>query len=89
SAFNRRIGGYYFGTPDGHYTWTSMIHEWANKMKVHIEWHIATSGPVHALTFTATPIIDGVPHPEYSGSGSTQSKAKDRASEKIASSGHC
>ncbi|KAB5595044.1 hypothetical protein CTheo_1505 [Ceratobasidium theobromae] len=90
SDFNRRQGSYRFYAPSGPmHTWTSMVHEWADRARVSLEWSRSQTGPSNALTYYQTPIIDGVLHPEYQGYGSTSQGAKNMACEKIARSGHC
>ncbi|KAF8711653.1 hypothetical protein RHS03_01430, partial [Rhizoctonia solani] len=90
SEFNRRPGGYRFPafTSPAH-TWSSVVQEWADRKRIHIDFRIYESGPPHALTFTAIPSINGVLHPEYQGVGSNVRVAKNQASERIGHSGHC
>ncbi|CAE6401186.1 unnamed protein product [Rhizoctonia solani] len=90
SDFNRRQGAYHFPafTSPAH-TWSSAVQEWADRKRIHLDFRIYESGPAHALTFTAVPTINNIPHPEYQGVGNSVRTARNQASERIGRSGHC
>ncbi|CAE6488634.1 unnamed protein product [Rhizoctonia solani] len=90
SDFNRRVGSYRFPAFSGPMdTWSSVVQEWADRKRVHLDFRSTQSGSPHAPTFTTVPFIGGVPHPEYQGIGASAKAAKNQACERIGRSGHC